>query len=168
MELALKKIAFLLPLFALLCACNTMIGAPKVSVAGLNVVSLDTAGAGMELKLQVQNPNPFELRLQGYRYDLEVVSFPLVRGEAREEVTFPAGGETEVRIPIRITFRDLVRIVKSKPDLNRIPYRLNAGLDVATPIGAMTVPVDRTGTYALPEKYRPATLFGKLTDFIKF
>lgn len=167
-EFALRKIACLLLLVVLLSGCSTFINAPVVTVQDLKVVSVDPTGAGMELYLTVNNPNSFDVKLQGYSYDLKVMTLLLAKGGAREEVKFAAMAESDLRIPIRISFGDLVEIFKRKPDPEKIPYQLVAGLDLETPFGQMTVPVNRTGTCAIPKKFRPSALFGKLADVFRF
>lgn len=168
LEFVVRKIACLLFMVVLLSGCGTLVTAPAVTVQDFNVVSMDPAGAGMELYLRVKNPNSFDVKLQGYSYDIKVMALPLVRGGAREEVNFPANEETDVRIPIQITYADLLEILKRRPDPENIPYQLAAGLDLETPMGQMTVPVKRSGTYAIPRKYRPSAIFGKLADIFQF
>jgi LEA14-like dessication related protein len=141
--------------------------APVVTVRDLRVVSLEGAGAGMELNLTVQNPNPYDLKLLGYSYDLKVMAMPLAKGGAREEVAFPAKAATDLRIPIRVSYGDLLEIFKRGPDFDQIPYALVAGLDLDTPVGKLNVPVNRTGTYAIPKQYRPGSILNKLGDFFK-
>ena len=166
-EFVLKKIAYLLLLLMMLAGCTT-VHQPVVTVKDLNVVSLDPAGAGLELFLRVKNPNSFDVTLRGYSYDLRVMATPLVKGGAREEMKFAGEAETDLRIPIRITYGDMLEILKRKPDPENVPYQLAAGLDIETPMGQMTVPINRTGTYAIPKQYRPSALFGKITDLFKF
>ena len=164
----MKKLACLLLLFVLLTGCTTFVKAPEVTVQDLNVVSLDAGGAGMELYLKVNNTNTFDLSLQGYSYDLKIMALPLAKGGAREEVKFLASAETDLRIPIRISYGELLEILKRKPDPDEIPYQLAAGLDLDTPMGQMTVPVSRTGTYAIPKQYRPSALFGRISELLRF
>jgi LEA14-like dessication related protein len=141
--------------------------APVVTVRDLNMVSLDGAGAGMELYLTVKNTNSFDLKLLGYSYDLQVMALPLAKGGARDAVSFPAGVETDLRIPIRVSFGDMIELFKRRPDPDRIPYALQAGLDLDTPLGNLSVPVNRTGTYAVPKQYRPSSILNTLGDFFK-
>jgi LEA14-like dessication related protein len=140
---------------------------PTVTVRDLNVVSLDGGGAGMELLLTVKNPNRYDVSLLGYSYDLKVMAFPLAKGGGREEIRFPAGASTDLRIPVKVSYGDLLEIFKRRPDPDRVPYALLAGLDLETPLGHLTVPVHRNGTYAIPKQYRPASILNKLTDFLK-
>lgn len=158
---------FLLLTVVALSGCTRFVTQPMVTVEDLSVVSLDPTGAGMELYLKVKNPNSFDLKLQGFSYDLRVMALPLAKGGARDEVKFPAQGEADFRIPIRISYQDLIEILKRRPDPDRVPYQLAAGLELETPVGEMTVPVNRTGTYAIPKQYRPSALFGRISDFFK-
>ena len=158
----------LLLLFVVLCTgCTMFVKAPVVTVRNLSVVSLNGAGAGMDLLLTVQNNNAFDVKLLGYNYDLKVLALPLANGSVREEVSFPAGSSTDLRIPIKVSFGDLLEIFKRRPDPDHIPYALLAGLDLDTPLGHLNVPVNRTGTYAVPKQYRPGSILNKLGDFFK-
>ena len=157
----------LLLVLMLVTGCATLVKKPVVTVKNLNIVSLDSGGAGMELNLAVTNPNPYDVKLLGYSYDLKVMgALPLAKGGAREEIKFPSDTETDLRIPIRISYGDLMEIFKRKPDLDSIPYQLSAGLDLETPLGHMTVPVNRNGNYAVPKRYRPSSFFNKLSDLL--
>ena len=164
----MKKGACLLLLFILLAGCTTFVTEPMVTVQDLNVVSLDPGGAGMELYLKVANTNTFDVRLMGYSYDLKVMAIPLAKGGAREEVRFPAGAETDLRIPIRVSYGDLLELFKRKLDPDKIPYQLAAGLDLDTPLGQLNVPVNRSGTYAVPKQYRPSAILNKLSELFSF
>lgn len=164
----MKKLLFLLlVLFTFTGGCTPFFKDPVVTVKDLSVVSLDGGGAGMELYLAVQNPNRFDVKLLGYNYDIKVLAFPLAKGGARDEITFAGKETTEIRIPIRVAFGDMWEILKRKPNPDGVPYHLKAGLELDTPAGLMTVPVDKKGSYVVPPKYRPSFLLGKMTDLIK-
>lgn len=159
-------LALLLPVL-LSAGCTVFVREPVVAVREFKVVSLDGAGAGMELNLTVKNSNPYDLKLLGYSYDLKVLTLPLAKGGAREEVNFPAGVVTNLRIPVRVSYGDLLEILKRGPDPEHIPYVLLAGLDLETPLGHLSVPVNRTGTYAVPKQFRPGSILNRLGDFLK-
>lgn len=163
----MKKAVWLVVLVLTLSGCTLFVKEPQVAVRDLNVVSLDPAGLGMELYLTVDNPNSFDLRLLGYSYDLKVMALPLAKGGARDEIRFPAKSETGVRIPVKIGYSELIEILKRMPDPDHIPYTLSAGLDLETPVGQRSIPVNRTGTYAVPPQYRPGNLFKGLGNLFK-
>jgi LEA14-like dessication related protein len=161
------KFLNLLLLLLLFAGCSSLVRAPEVTVRDLSVVSLDGTGAGMELLLTVKNATPYDIKLLGYNYDLKVLALPLAKGGARQEITFPAGAAAELRIPVKVAFGDLLEIFKHRADPDHIPYTLSAGLNLDTPLGKLTVPVEQSGTYAVPKQYRPAAMFNRLSDFLK-
>lgn len=161
----MEKAAYLLLLCLLLAGCTSLVQEPVVTLKDLTVVSLDAGGAGMELHLDVKNSNPFDVTLLGYSYDLKIMALPLAKGGARDEIRFLSGAVTDLRIPIRISYGDLLEIFQRKPDPDSIPYQLSAGLDLSTPLGLLTVPVSRTSTYAIPKQYRPAAILNNWSDF---
>ena len=163
----MRKSLFLLLLCMLLLGCKLLVKEPVVTVQEFNVVSLDGGGAGMELRLKVKNPNSFDIRLLGYDYDLKVLELPLAKGAAREEVNFPAGAEADLRIPVHVSYGELLEIYQRKPNLDSVPYRLSASLELGTPLGKMTVPVTRNGTYAIPKQFRPPAVLNRFSDFLR-
>lgn len=160
----MKKAVILLLLLVVCSGCTLFLKEPVVTVRDLSVVSLDGAGAGMDLYLTVKNPNSYDINLRGYSYDLKVMALPLAKGGAREEVRFSGKTDTDLRIPIKVSYGDLLEILKRRPDPNHIPYALSASLDLETPVGLLSLPVNRTGTYALPEQYRPGNFLKKLGE----
>ena len=167
----MRKVVYLSLLSALLLAvfcsgCSMFVRTPVVTVRDLRVVALDGAGAGMELNLTVLNRNPYDVKLLGYSYDLKVMTLPLAKGGGSEEVSFPAGAATDLRIPVRVSYGDLLEIFRQKLDPDKVPYALLASLDLDTPLGKLSVPVNSSGSYAVPKQYRPGSLLNRLGDFL--
>jgi LEA14-like dessication related protein len=139
---------------------------PRVSVKDTQVVGLHGDGLDLEFLLAVTNPNSFKVRLKGCNYNLRVAALPLAKGESRQEVEFTGNATTDVRLPVRVAFNDLVDVISRRPDFAAVPYQLSAGLDVDTPLGVLTVPVEKTGTFAVPESYRPNNVLKKIEKFL--
>lgn len=164
LRLCLVTVCFL---SMLLTGCASFIQPPDVTVKDAGVVSLDTSGIEVEFYLGVSNPNPFDLSLTGYTFDLRVMDLPFSSGGKQEAVRFPAGKETGIRLPVRMKYGDLLEIIKRSPDPDRIPYRLNSLLHLETPLGSMALPVEKTAVMAVPEKYRPASMIRRLEDTLR-
>jgi LEA14-like dessication related protein len=161
------RITFLSILLLLfLCGCSLLLEEPKVSLTRTSLVGVDTAGADIECALAISNPNSFDLTLRGYTYDLRVMSLPLAAGGLQEPLAIPAGKQTDMRLPIRVKYADLLEILKRLPDPDRIPYQLRASLMLSTPLGDMVIPVDRNSTFAVPETYRPGHVLNRLLDIV--
>lgn len=137
------------------CGCSFLVKEPRVTVTRTRITGLDMAGVNIECSLAISNPNSYDLTLMGYSYDLHIMSLPLASGDRQEPLEITAGKQTEMKIPIRIKYDDLVTILKRKPDLDHVPYRLKARLQLATSLGGMLIPIDISDTIRVPEKYRP-------------
>src|SRR6266545_3970991 len=142
-------------LVLLISGCSVPVTNPEVTVIKTNLIGLDTSGFELEFLLQVQNPNSFAVTLNGYNYNLQVMALPIAKGGGRDKTEFKANSSTDIRIPVRVEYSDLVEIIKRLPDPERIPYRLNAGLELDTPVGEMLLPLDKSATFAIPQEYRP-------------
>ena len=145
---------FVLLGFLLITGCSLLVTKPEIAVKSVNIAGVDREGVKMDFLLAVTNPNSCGLKLTGYNYNLLVSDLPLAKGENHDAVEFNSNTTTDFLMPVRITFRDLLEILKRRPDPENIPYRLTAGLDLHTPFGRVAIPVDKNGTFAVPQKYR--------------
>lgn len=157
---------FFLTLSLLVAGCSLLIRTPEVNVRDVSLLGLDDSGATIEFRLAVSNPNPFALELKGYRYNLDVCALPFAKAEGRDTITFPGHGVAEVRLPVRIGYRNLVELLKRHPDPDNVPYRLSAGFEVGTPFGTTTVPVVKSGAFAIPKRLRPDYFLHKLSELV--
>jgi len=140
----------LLILMIFLTGCSLFAKKSEVEIKSLTLTKVDAKGVGIDLVLAITNPNSYKLNLTGYRYELLVSSLLLSSAENHDTVEFPGNSVTDVRIPARVEYQDLMKILKTIPDPNQIPYQMKAGLNIRTPLGSYTVPVDKQGTFALP------------------
>jgi len=140
--------------FLLITGCSLLVTKPEIAVKSVNIAGVDREGVKMDFLVAVTNPNSYGLKLTGYTYNLLVADLPLAEGENHDVVEFNGNTTTDFRLPVRITFRDLLEILKRRPDPENIPYRLTAGLDLHAPFGRVVIPVDKNGTFAVPQKYR--------------
>jgi LEA14-like dessication related protein len=152
--------------FIVITGCSLIVTKPEIAVKAINITGVEREGVEMDFLIAVTNPNSYNLRLTGYRYNLLVTNLPLAKGENHEIVEINANTTTDIRLPVRITFHDLLEILKRRPDPEHIPYQLSAGLDLNTPFGAFAIPVDKSGTFAVPQEYRPARFLKQFDDFI--
>lgn len=149
------------------CGCAYLVSDPRIEIRQTNLIGIDTSGADLELYLSVTNPNRFDLSLLGYTYDIRVMTLPLASGGLQQSVLFRAGSETDMRLPLRIKYADLVALLKRRPDPDRIPFDINARLQVRTFAGDMTIPVEKSSVFSVPQQYRPAFYLERFTDTLK-
>lgn len=154
-------------ILATLTGCASLVKVPQVTVRSTNVVSVDTAGFDIELLLGVENTNPFDISLQSYTYDVQVMAIPFTSGGLQKGILFPAGQPVDIRLPFRILYSDLLGVIKRRPDLDRIPYSLDARLNLNTPLGELAIPVKRNDTVSIPKGYRPDAYFKRMLQPLK-
>jgi len=94
------------------------------------------------------------------------MTLPLASGALQEPLAMLAGKQTDIRLPIRIKYSNLLEILKRRPDPNRVPYRIQAQLRIATPLGNMLIPVDISNTFKIPERYQPEYYMNKLLGIV--
>lgn len=157
----------MLSLVLLTFGCSALIKEPHVTLKQTNLIGLDTAGADLEFYLGIRNPNAFDLTLLACTFDLRVMTLPMSSGGLNNAIIIPANQETDMRLPVRIRFSDLLEIIKRRPDLNRVPYRMNARLLVKTSLGELVIPVEKNDTFSVPEKYRPDFYLKQLRDVFR-
>jgi LEA14-like dessication related protein len=165
MTLRLVVVVVILPF--LMTACTSLIKEPQVVFKRMDVVTADSNGIDMEFYLGIRNPNSFDFSLLGYTYNLKVMTLPLAAGGRQETLLFPAGKETDMRLPVRIKYGELIDILKRRPDPDNIPYSLDARLQVKTPWNEMLIPVTTSGTLSIPEKYRPDTYLEHFRNILR-
>jgi LEA14-like dessication related protein len=161
----MKRVVLILCM--LLCGCSFFIKKPEVAVKTVTLTGLDRGGVEMEFLLAVTNPNSYKLKLIGYTYNLSMSALPLANGENHDSVEFAGNTTTDFKIPARIAFRDLLEALKNSPDFDHIPYQLKAGFDVQAPFGRIVIPVDKTGTFAVPRQYQSARFLKQMNEVFK-
>jgi LEA14-like dessication related protein len=144
-----------------------MITKPEVSVKSVNLSGVDEKGVKIEFLLSVFNPNSFNLKLNGYKYDLLVSALPLASGECSDTMEFAGNATTDVRLPVTISFKDLLKIIRNSPDMNHVPYSIKADLNVRAPLRRITVPVNKQGLFAVPSKYQPEIFLKNIKGFFQ-
>lgn len=147
--------------------CASLVKAPQVTVRSSGIVSIDTAGFDIELLIAVENPNLFDLSLLSYTYDLQVMSVSFSSGGQQKGFVFPSGQQVDIRLPFRIHHTDLLGIIKRRPDFDRIPYSIDARLNLDTPFGGLIIPLKKSDTVSVPSDYRPGTYFRRILQPLK-
>ena len=140
---------------------------PVITVLSTDIVSIDTAGVDLELLVGVENTNSYSVSLLGYTYDLQIMSIPFSSGGLQKEAEFPSHKRIDVRLPLRVHHSDLIGVIKRRPDLDNIPYTLNAKLNLKSPFGELTIPINKSSTVSVPAAYRPETYLKRILQPFK-
>lgn len=103
---------------------------------------------GVDIVLQVYNPNGYKLDALKMTYQVDVDSIKLGEGELDGRFVVPERDSSLVRLPVRFTYAGLGVAGRSLLNAGTVNYRVRGDFTVATPIGNFTRPYDRRGSYS--------------------
>lgn len=135
--------------FACFSACSTIaqqiIQEPKVALQGVKLQEMTTLGGTLLIGVEVDNPNPFSLRLDDLTYELEIAGKALSKGQIKESASVAAKAKTVVEIPVPVKFQDLYASAMDLFSKKSSAYRVKG----EARFGLITLPFDRTGEMKL-------------------
>lgn len=124
---------------------------PTARVNGVRLTGLDPQGAALLFDVIVHNPNDFPIDLTGFDYDLQLFGESFLKGRQTQGVSLAAERGSQVALPLRLGFRQLLNSYEQLKQAGRVGYRLDLGLGFKMPvIGSMRLPVSYEGELPLP------------------
>ena len=124
---------------------------PEVKFQGLSIYPPESLCWPLGARLVLTNPNPEPLRLLGYDYEFSLEGLELVRGESAAAVTLPAGGETQVEVPLLLKLNAVPRALQALLLKEALKYELAGGARLASLLGGLRVPFRFRGTMTRQE-----------------
>ncbi|RYZ66828.1 MAG: hypothetical protein EOP05_18570, partial [Proteobacteria bacterium] len=141
----------LVPLIALLffSSCATIaeqvIQEPKVELQSVKLRDIRQTGGTILIGVEVDNPNPFGITLDGLTYELELAGKPLSQGELKESAKVDAKAKSLIEIPVPVKFGELYSSVLDFVQKKSSAYRVKG----QARFGFITLPFDKTGEMKL-------------------
>lgn len=123
--------------------------APGVSVAGLQIMSMDLTNQTIRLSLNLDNPNAFMLPLRGLGYDLKLGGKSFISGTSNDQVNIPANGSSALNLDVSANLLSMFSDLKSLNLLSGAPldYELSGSVGVLSQ--GLKLPFNRTGQVKL-------------------
>ena len=118
---------------------------PEVSVAEIkwDAVTLDQARG--RLRLAVVNRNEFSVNLTKFGYALALCGADVAAGSTTDKVSFAAGASQNIDVSIFFSPRQAGLAILGTLTGKGCAYTLKGTMDLATPYGPLSLPVERTG-----------------------
>lgn len=118
---------------------------PEVSVEEVKWDKLSLNEAGGRFRLNLVNRNQFPIELSKFTYALSLGDVEVANSSLARAVAFDSGGAGTLDIPISVSPKQmglgLFRMLTGKKG----GYALKGTLDVKTPFGPMSLPIDKVG-----------------------
>jgi LEA14-like dessication related protein len=122
---------------------------PNIKVDGLKIKRLDFSGADMELKLQMDNPNAFDLLLNSIDYNLVVNGKTWVKGLKADRTQVMKKSASSIGIPITLDFAQVgLSLYQTLTGNKKLDYQFKGNLDLGSSLPLLkqaTLPIDRSG-----------------------
>lgn len=128
---------------------------PSARFAGATVQDATLDGARLDVRFALENPGPLALRLSNVQVQVEVDGAP-VAVPPPQPLTVPAGGRSELSIPVPLTFAN------ASKDALRI--RVSGAATASTPTGPVSLPLMHEEMVAVAKEPKIALGFPKLTS----
>lgn len=78
--------------------------APNITLAGVQLVSVNLSGAEVAMQLVVGNPNETDITVDAIFYQLTLMNTLPLRGKIVQRETFPAGRSRKVSVPVSLPY----------------------------------------------------------------
>lgn len=108
---------------------------PQVAFGSLDFDSMNFSNplnprATFNLKFNVRNSNPFEIKIPRIEYDFTAAGTAVVNG-VKQNQTLAKQSDAQIVIPINLAGRNIVDLVPKLRDLNSTDYRFSSAVEFA-------------------------------------
>ncbi|MDZ7756433.1 LEA type 2 family protein [Rhodohalobacter sp.] len=119
---------------------------PSLSVVDMNITGLTLQDIELTADVEIDNPNNVGIDLSSYSYALDVNEKNFVAGNEQRGMTINAKNSSIVRVPVTLTFSELLQTFQSMRDQDESDYSFAADFGFDLPVlGTVTVPVKYAG-----------------------
>jgi LEA14-like dessication related protein len=127
--------------------------APAVHIADIRLLGATLFEQQYALSLRVQNPNDFDLPIEGLSYEIELNDKPFAKGASAQAVTIPRFGSALLEVEGISTIGELLRQYRqlAKGELKGLRYHLKGKLSLQG--SAARIPFDYQGEIGLPAEF---------------
>ena len=130
-----SKYIIAITLLLLISSCSgigkSLVKSPDLSVTHISISKLSTTEQKINLKLRIDNPNPFTLPIRGFRYNFFVNNNEFIEGFYNNSFDIRSNGNSEIDLKLS---GDLLSLIK-KLDLTllkKIDYTISGDISLLT------------------------------------
>jgi LEA14-like dessication related protein len=121
---------------------------PIVTLKDVKVTNVGVVGGGLDVVLNVYNPNGYRLDATRLNYRIQVDSTPLANGTLDNRFTVQDKDSTRVTIPVSFSWSGLGAAGRSIFNTGALNYRVTGDITVGSVVGNFTIPFSQTGRYS--------------------
>jgi LEA14-like dessication related protein len=133
---------------------------PTVQFQRLDLVDIDFQHIEADFVFSVDNPNPVEIGLSSFSYDLDLEGENLLEGDNEEGFALEAIGSSELRLPLDLGWEDAWSTAQATRGEDYVDFALGGHFGFMTPLGEGRVPYREDGDF--PALRTPTFSFQKV------
>ena len=140
-----KKILIFLLLFFLPACPSWFFEKPNISLKEVAVTTISLREINFLFGIEVQNPNPFDLKLRGLEYKAYLADQEVGNGRLEKEVLIAKSSSTLVQIPLQTDLKSLGNPLGLLLSGNDLRYRIEGAAVITARLGTTTIPFSKSG-----------------------
>jgi LEA14-like dessication related protein len=133
---------------------------PTVRFDTMEVNDIDFERIDADFVFAVNNPNPIDIGLSSFDYNLGFEGVQLVEGNDDDGFQLKAVGDSELRLPVGLVWKSVWDTFQATRGLDYVGFGLDGNFGFNTPIGEITLPYQESG--AFPALRTPKFSFAKV------
>lgn len=118
---------------------------PDVRLQRVVVRDVSVRGGNLDLMVDVDNPNAFDLRGTEVELGFDVGGSHVGDVRYADGFSVDRGGRTTLRLPLRFEWAGVGSALRTALSYGEIPYKMRGQIGLQTPWGARSVPFTREG-----------------------
>jgi LEA14-like dessication related protein len=119
---------------------------PEVKVVDFTLQDISIEDVALNLKVNVNNPNPIPLNLDQINYELKFSGEKVTEGIFSKGISIPASGSNEVMIPLKFKYSSVGNILAG---IFKNSYSREYELSGSAKLGIISVPFTKKGELSL-------------------
>jgi LEA14-like dessication related protein len=131
---------------------------PALAFKRVELLDVSLGGVTLDTVWQLDNPNGVGLSLATVEYALLVEGRPVLAGAPAQGLQVAPNGSTDLHFPAAVRFAALAGVVETFLTRDSATWRAEGRLGVQTPVGVVSLPLAKEGTFEVPKL--PLVAFG--------
>jgi LEA14-like dessication related protein len=120
---------------------------PEVDLQDVRVTDMSLADATLAFDLDITNPNPLGISMQGLSYKLELEDKTFFEGSRDEGLRIGAHDKSRLTIPIKLGYKDVLGTFDALRGNKDVKYRISGNAK----FGPFSIPYEQMGTVPVPQ-----------------
>jgi LEA14-like dessication related protein len=123
---------------------------PTISFQKLSMKKISFTQADVDFVFSVQNPNPLEVKLSSFRYQLDFEGVKTLEGNDPNGLALAASGSSDLSLPVSLVYQELFKTVQAVKGKDDVRFSLSGEFGFKTPAGEVKLPFKEEGSFPAP------------------